>query len=60
MKIHPNKEAALSALKEYQVAVFELQEKLGIVDECEDSCCATYSTVKFYGHDGKTICTLTQ
>ena len=60
MKIHQNKQAAMAALKEYQATVYELQEKLGIIDECEDSCCAVYSTVQFYGSDGKTVCALTQ
>ncbi len=60
MKIHQNKQEAIDALKEYRAAVDALQEKLGIIDECEDSCCAIYSTVRFYGSDGKTVCTLTQ
>ena len=60
MKIHSNKEAAMDALKEYREAVEALQEKLGVIDECEDSCCGTYSTVQFYSTDGKTVCTLTQ
>lgn len=60
MKIHQNKQAAIDALKEYRAAVDALQEKFGIIDECEDSCCAVYSTVQFYGDDGKTVWTLTQ
>ena len=60
MKIHPNKQAAIDAIKEYREAVGALQEKLGVIDECEDSCCGTYSTAQFYSGDGKTVCTLTQ
>ena len=60
MKIHPNKQAAMDAIKEYQEAVEALQEKMGVIDECEDSCCSVYSTVQFYSTDRKTVCTLTQ
>ena len=60
MIIHQNQQAAMNAIKEYQEAVAALQEKLGVIDECEDSCCVTYSKVQFYYTDGKTVCTLTQ
>ena len=56
MKIHANKQEALSALKEYRDTVNALSEKLGVYEECEDPCCYVYDTVKFYGDDGKTVC----
>ena len=60
MKIHPNKQAAIDALKEYQESVEALQEKLGVIDNHEDPYCDIYSTVKFHSTDGKTVCTLTR
>ena len=60
MKIHPNKQAAIDALKEYRESVEALQEKLGVIDNHEDPYCDIYSTVQFYSTDGKTVCTLTQ
>jgi len=56
MKIHPNKEAALTALREYREALNILSEKFGVSEECEDSCCAVYATVQFYTSDGETVC----
>lgn len=60
MKIHPNKETALTALREYREALNMLSEKFGVSEECEDSCCAIYTTVRFYGSDGETVCKLTE
>lgn len=56
MKIHRNKQEALAALKEYRDTVSALAERLGVHEECEDSCCAVYDSVKFYADDGKTVC----
>lgn len=60
MKIHPNKEAAFTALREYREALNKLSEKSGVTEECEDSCCAIYATVRFYGDDGETVCKFTE
>jgi hypothetical protein len=56
MKIHPNKQAALAAIKEYRDTVNALSERLGVYEECEDSCCGVYASVQFYADDGKTVC----
>lgn len=56
MKIHQNKQAALDAIEEYRAALAALSERLGVYDECEDSCCAIYASVQFYADDGKTVC----
>ena len=56
MKIHANKQEALTAIKEYRDAVNAISEKFGVYEECEDSYCAVNDTVKFYGDDGKTVC----
>ena len=60
MIIHPNKEEALKALQEFRQTVNELAERLGIREECEDSCCAVYATVQFYADDGKTVCSFSE
>jgi hypothetical protein len=56
MTIYPNKKAALEAIKEYRDTVNDLSERLGVYEECEDSCCAVYASVQFYAGDGKTVC----
>jgi hypothetical protein len=52
MKIHPNKQAALAAIKEYRDTINALSERLGVYEECED----TTTRVQFYADDGKTVC----
>ena len=51
MKIHPNKQAALVAIKEYRDTVKALSERLGVEGEC-----GVYASVQFYADDGKTVC----
>jgi len=52
--IHKNKEDAQAAIKEYNEALVALQEKLGIWEECEDSCVDTHTYAEFHTEDGET------
>jgi hypothetical protein len=54
--IHKNKQDALAALKEYCYTVSALAKRLGVHEECEESCCEVYASVQFYADDGKTVC----
>lgn len=50
--IHPNIEAAREALQQYREEVCKLMDKLGITEQCEDSCCATYASTDYIADDG--------
>lgn len=52
MKIHKDIEAAKLACENYLKQLDELQEKYGISEECEDSCCPVYVIAKYYDKDG--------
>ena len=56
MKIHPNKNSALAALKEYRIALDALSERTGVIEVYDDSCEEIYCQVKFLGDDGVTVC----
>jgi hypothetical protein len=51
-KIHENLEAARKACQEYVHAISELSERLGIVEECDDSCCEIHISAKYKSDDG--------
>ena len=50
--IHENIEAARAACTEYVKAIYELQAKLGVWEENEDSCSATYTYARYYDERG--------
>jgi hypothetical protein len=62
MKIHANLNEAKLAIYEYTKLRDDLSERLGVYEECEDSCCGRscgiYATAKYYGSDGKTVLTV--
>lgn len=51
--VHPNKAAAIEACQKYSDTIGELQIALGISEECEDSCCATYISTQYLDENGK-------
>lgn len=52
MKIHENLTEARQAVKEYLETILELQERLGISEECEDSSCSIGLSVKYKDENG--------
>lgn len=54
MIIHENKEAARKACEEYAREVAKLNERLGVWEENEDSCCAIYIQARYREPDGST------
>lgn len=50
--IYPDKMQAIDACRDYANAIIDLQNKLGIWETCDDSCCGTYYHVKYYEEDG--------
>lgn len=55
MKIHPNRQAAINALKKYQQQTTELENELGIWVECDDSCCNIYIITEYYDEKGEIL-----
>lgn len=55
--IYPNRQAALDAIRDFQVRVEAIRTELGIWEECEDSCCATYAYAQYLADDGITVLT---
>jgi hypothetical protein len=51
--VHPNKEAAIAACHEYNVEAEKLRQRLGVYEECEDSCCTTYIKTRYVDEHGK-------
>jgi len=51
--IHENAQAAKIACEEYIKAIYDLQAKLGVWEENEDSSCSTYTCVRYYDEAGK-------
>jgi hypothetical protein len=56
MKIHPNKQAALAAIRQYQEGIWELVERTGVHESHSDESAEVCLTVRFYGDDGETVC----
>ena len=51
--IHENAQAAKNACDQYIKAIYDLQLKLGVWEENEDSSCSTYTCVQYYDETGK-------
>lgn len=51
--IHENAQAAKTACEEYIKAIYDLQAKLGVWEENEDSCSATHTYARYYDETGK-------
>lgn len=51
--IHENAQAAKTACEEYNKAIRELQAKLGVWEENEDSSCGIYTYALYYAETGK-------
>ena len=46
---------AATACRQYAESMQFLQEKFGIFESCDDSCCATYIHAKYYDENGNII-----
>lgn len=46
--VYKNIEDARQALNTYNALVTALQREMGVTEECEDSCCATFAKVRYY------------
>ena len=51
--IHENAQAAKNACEQYIKAMHDLQAKLGVWEENEDSCCAVITYARYYDETGK-------
>ena len=52
MRIHKKKEEAKKAVEEYVNTVNELIERLGVSDECDDSCAICIVSAKYKTKSG--------
>jgi hypothetical protein len=50
--IYNTRNEAKAACKAYVEAMYDLQERLGIFETCDDSCVQTYINARFYDENG--------
>jgi len=53
--IYNTREEAVGACKAYVDAMYDLKERLGIFETCDDSCATTYVHAKWRCEDGKIV-----
>ena len=53
--IYDDKAGAKAACEEYVKAMHDLQEKLGVWEENEDSCSATWAYARYRDESGKVV-----
>lgn len=53
--IHNDKSAAKSACEQYVAAMHDLQSKLGVWEENDDSCSATWAYARYRDESGKVV-----
>lgn len=53
--IYENKQAAETACEEYIKAIYDLQDKLGLREENENSCTSTYLYAKYRDYKGNIV-----
>lgn len=51
-KIYPDLQSAKEACAEYVEKIWELRDKMGVSEECDDSCCAVHISAKYYDDRG--------